>query len=92
MVDLTAPLLVLQRRMISREYVGVTAVTAYGRTVNAVVPFWGSTDEEIDRALRQSWALQVEADETRCCVLQSLELDMRDGYALDDPDTDTTTG
>jgi len=91
-MDLSAPILVLQRRVLTNRCIGVTAVTAYGRTISTVVPFFASTDAEIDAALRLSWALQVEADNAKACALWSFEQDMVDGYALDDPDTPTTVG
>ena len=92
MFDVSAPILILQRRVLTNRCVGVDAVTVFGRRITAVVPFVDSTDDGIDQALRESWLMQLEADAVRLCVLQSFELDMADGYALDDPDPAPTVG
>lgn len=92
MFDVSAPILILQKRVLANRCVGVDAVTVYGRRITAVVPFQDSTDDGIDFALRQSWLMQLDADAVRWCVLQSFELDMADGYALDDPNPDAAVG
>lgn len=89
-VDTSAPILILQRRVLANRAVGIDAVTVYGRLITACVPFTESTDAGIDAALRLSWEVQLEADDAKACALWSFEQDMADGYALDDPDTDST--
>lgn len=85
-------ILILQQRELANRAVGVDAVTYLGRTISVCVPFRDSTAEQIGAALERSADLQDEAYETRRCALLSFEADMRDGYALDDPDPDPTVG
>lgn len=92
MIDFSGPVLILQRRILGGDCIGIDAVTPYARLITCVVPFSGSTDKEIDAALRESWKLQADSDDAAACALVSRMKDEADDYALDDPDPDPTVG
>jgi len=90
-MDAVEPFMIIGQRTLDDGTVGFDAVTAQGRTISVVVPWWNTTAEGINAALLRSAHAQLEADRVLLAVRESWAADERDFDAVDDTDTDTAT-